>query len=174
MTEESPKEKVSAIVQDKNLIESVLYLKKNNLLPENKSTVKYETVQEAEEEKCEEVLYVVKEKVNNLKQEISELQKAGYNLHLETIKLLEVPLKTRVWLATRSVHDLEIIFNLIFDVQKITKPFREEFNKKLAEKEMLEKEAAAKEKSKAKLVSGKKEKANPVANSKEPQISKES
>ena len=35
--------KTSATIKDKNLIESILYLKQNNLLPESKSKVKFET-----------------------------------------------------------------------------------------------------------------------------------
>ncbi|MCD4771341.1 hypothetical protein K8R30_02890 [archaeon] len=124
-------------IEDKNLIASVLYLK--NLLPESKSTVKFETVKEAEDSKKEDIISVIKERVSNTKQDITDLQKAGYNLHFETIKLITVPLKQKVWLATLKQKDLENIFRVLREVNAIILPLKKENEAKIAEKERLEK-----------------------------------
>jgi hypothetical protein len=124
-------------IENKNLIASVLYLK--NLLPKSKSTVKFETVKEAEDSKKEDIISVIKEKVSNTKQDITDLQKAGYNLHLETIKLITIPLKQRIWLSTLKQKDLENIFRVLREVNTIILPFKKENEAKIAEKERLEK-----------------------------------
>ncbi len=129
-----------ATIEDKNLIESTLYLKQNTLLLKSKSIRKFETTYEAEEEKKEEIIYIIKEKTSEIKADITELQKTGYNLHLEIIKLIGVPLKTKVWLATLSKKDLENIFKIFESVKKIITPLKKENEEKIAEKERLEKE----------------------------------
>ena len=147
MTEET---KVTKTIEDKKLIESILYLKQNKLLKESKSTIKFETVKEAEDEAKEDVMTTIKEKMNFLKQDISELQKAGYALHLEGIKLLEIPLKQKIWLSTCNKKDLENIFKLLEEVSIIVSPLKESHEKEVAEKERLEKLADQKEREKAK------------------------
>jgi hypothetical protein len=132
-------QKKSATIKDMGLIESLHYLKQNNLLPESKSTIKFETVKEAEDAKKEEIIDVIKEKVNAIKQDITALQKAGHNLHLETIRLIAVPLKQKVWLSTLAKKDLENIFNIFKDVNLIVVPLKKENEAKVAEKERLEK-----------------------------------
>lgn len=141
-----PEEKHSKTIEDKNLIESLHYLKQNNLLPESKSTVIFETVKEAEDSAKEDIISLIKEKVNLAKQDITELQKAGYNLHFETIKLISVPLKIKVWTSHPKKTDLENIFKIIKEVNAVIGPFKSENEEKIKEKERLEKEAEEKEK----------------------------
>ncbi len=141
-----PDQNLPSTIQNRNLIESILYLKQNNLLPESKSTIKFETTKEAEDSKKEEVLDVIKEKINITKQDITDLQKAGYNLHLETIKLIVIPLKIKIWLSTLTKKDLENIFKILQIVDTTIAPLKKENEEKIAEKERLEKEKSQKEK----------------------------
>ncbi len=132
--------KLIATIKDKNLIESLLYLKKNNLLQDNKNaTIKFETTKDAEDSKKGDITDLIKEKLNSTKQDITELQKAGYNLHLETIKLIEIPLKQKIWTSTLLKKDLENIFKILKEVNAIILPLKKENEKKIAEKEKLEK-----------------------------------
>lgn len=141
-----PAPKPSATIKDKNLLDSLLYLKKNNLLPDNNKTkIKFETTKEAENSKKEDVVDIIKEKLNSIKQDITELQKAGYNLHLETIKLIEVPLKQKIWTSTLLKKDLENIFKILKEVNEIVLPLKQKNEKEIAEKERLEKMANQKE-----------------------------
>jgi hypothetical protein len=133
-------ESKSATVENKDLIESALYLKKNNFLQESKTTIKFETVKEAEDEKIEEVVGAINEKMNLMKQE------GGFELKLEGITILEVPLKTRVWKATLAQKDLESIFNIMLKIEPILKRYRVELDEKIAEKERVEKEKEEKAK----------------------------
>lgn len=139
-------EKTQVTISNKNLIESLHYLKQEKFLQDSASKIKFETVKEAEDNKIEEVVSIIVEKTNQAKQDISQLQKAGYNLHLETIKLIEIPLKTKVWKATLLKKDLEIIFNKIKEVYLIIDPLKIKNEKDIAEKERLEKEKDQKEK----------------------------
>ena len=156
-TEQVMKPKISLkpstiTIQDKNLIESILYLKQNNLLPESKSIIKFESAEEAENSKKEEIMGIIKEKTNTTKQDITQLQKAGYNLHFETIKLIAIPLKQKIWLSTLTKKDLENIFKILKEVSIITTPLKKENEAKILEKERLEKEAEQKEKKEHELV----------------------
>ncbi len=135
-----PKVKISATIENKDLKESIHYL-----FPDN-PVVKYETIKEAEESSKEEVVSMINGKTAETKQQITVLQKAGYNLHLETIKLIAIPLKTKVWLSTLTKKDLEKIFEIINEVNKIISPIEKENEKKILEKERLEKIADKKEK----------------------------
>jgi len=141
-----PEQTQSKTIEDKNLIESVLFLKAKNLLSESKSTIKFETIKEAETEKKEEIVNVIREQINIIKQNITELQKVGYNLHLESIKLIEVPLKTKIWTSTLAKKDLENIFKIFQEVETIITPLKSENDARVTEKERLEKEADKKEK----------------------------
>jgi len=140
------KQKPSATIQNKNLIESLLYLKQNNLIQDSKSTLRFESTKEAEDSKKEDVIYAIKEKLSTTKQEITELQKSGYNLHLEGIKLIKIPLKEKIWLATLTKQDLEKIFKTLKEVNTIITPLKKENEEKIAEKERLEKLANQKTK----------------------------
>jgi len=141
-----PKQPQSTTIQNKNLIASLYYLKQNKLLPENKSKVKFETTKDAEDSTKEDIISIIKEHINRTKETISELQKAGYNLHLEGIKLLAIPLKIKVWQATLKVHELENIFKILREVNIITTPLKKQNETRIAEKEKLEKIAEQKEK----------------------------
>ncbi len=145
------KPRPAVTIHNKYLIESLHYLKQNNLLPESKSKIKFETAREAEDAKKEEIIDIIKEKANTAKQDITELQKAGYNLHLETIKLIAVPLKQKVWLSTLAKKDLENILKIIDGVNLVIVPLKKENEAKIAEKERLEKEAVQREKQLEKL-----------------------
>jgi hypothetical protein len=147
MEEKTPVQKTSSqessqpskTIEDKNLIESILYLKQNHPLPESHSKIKFETVKEAEDDKKEEVVLLIKETLNATKQTITELQKAGYNLHLETIKLIGIPLKIKVWLSNSKKKELENIFKTFEEVNSIIIPMKKENEAKIAEKERQEK-----------------------------------
>lgn len=127
--ENKEEQKISKTIEDKNLIESLIYLKKSNLIKESKSVARFETVGEAEKSSREEIVATINEKLNGLKQDISELQKAGYALKLEGIKLLQVPLKTKIWLATLEKKDLKNIFKIQKDVEIIISPMKKEYEK---------------------------------------------
>ena len=69
-----PEQTQSKAIEDKDLIESVLFLKAKNLLSESKSTIKFETTKEAETEKKEEIVNVIREQINIIKRNYQ----AGY------------------------------------------------------------------------------------------------
>jgi hypothetical protein len=140
--------KKPATIENKNLIESILYLKEKKLIEESQNKIKFESTKEAEESKAEEVISIITEKTRDIKENISELEKSGKNLHIDSIKLISVPLKTKIWLSTYGRKDLENIFKILEEVKKVVDPLKQELDKKIQEKERLEKEADAKEASK--------------------------
>lgn len=128
-------EKKSKTIEDTGLIDSLSFLKEKKLLPENKSKVIFETVKEAEDSAKEDVLAVINEKRNNLRQEISELQKKGYDLRLTALSLLQIPLKAKLWLASPSRDGLEKIFEIVFSAERKITPLKKELEEKERQKE---------------------------------------
>lgn len=116
---------MSYTIQDKNLIASLAYLKEIGKFPKNKAKPNFESVREAEEAAKEDVVSVINEGLHGLQQDISDIQKKGVDLRLEGIRLLQVPLKTKVWLATVSREDLEKIFEILSEVEKKIIPLKE-------------------------------------------------
>ncbi|MCK5450087.1 hypothetical protein KAI32_04420 [Candidatus Pacearchaeota archaeon] len=123
-------EVVSKTIEDKNLIESTIFLKSKNILKPSESKIKFETVKEAEDSMKEDIVGAINEKTNELKQEVSEMQKKGNDLILEKIKSLQIPLKLKVWLATTNKKDLEIILNIFSSIEKTLEPIKEKEEKK--------------------------------------------
>jgi len=130
-----PAPKVSKTIHDTGLIASIAYLKENNLLPENKSKIVFETVKEAEDSSKEDVVSLINETLNTLKQDISELQKKGYKIKLTGISLLPIPLKTKIWLATTAKKDLINIYQIINDAKMVIDPLKADLEKKEIENE---------------------------------------
>lgn len=143
-------------IEDRNLIESMMYMKQNNLLGIDKSSPKFDSVKEAEDYAKEQVTSSIKDQLNTLKQDISELQKKGYELNLEGIRLLEIPLKVRVWNATALKKDLEAIQAILHHVSPLVAAFKKDLEAKEKEKERLENEKEAKEKAEQKAKEAKK------------------
>lgn len=123
--------------EDKGIIESLLYLKEKGLI-KNQPSIHFESVKEAETSAKEDIVAIIKEKLNTMKQDLSYVQKKGQNRKLDGIRLLEVPLKIKVWLSTTSRKDLENIFSILESVEKEIAPI-----KKIEEEKELEKERIA-------------------------------
>jgi len=106
----------------------------------------FETVKEAEDNAKEEIVFSIKDKVNNLKQDISDLQKHGYELKLDGIKLLGIPLKVKVWLSNQKKQELENMFSIINAVKVLVGGLKKDFEQKEAIKEARELKKEAEEK----------------------------
>jgi hypothetical protein len=65
------------------------------------------------------------------------LQKKGHNLKLEGIRILEVPLKLKVWQSNNSRKDLENIFEIIKPVESLVSKMKKEQEKKEQEIETI-------------------------------------
>lgn len=139
-----PKKVKSKTVEDRGLINSLLFLKEINSLPKS-SQVTFDTVREAEDAAKEIIVDAVHERLATIKQEISDLQKKNYHLKLEGIKLIKIPLKLRVWLSNTSRKELEAIFDAMGIVSKKLEPLKKESEEREAEKDRLEKLASERE-----------------------------
>ena len=64
----------SKTIEDKDLIESLLFLKTNKLVNQV-PMVKFETTKEAEDSTKEDVVALIKEKTNTIRSDISDIQK---------------------------------------------------------------------------------------------------
>lgn len=138
MAEQKEKNKIT--IEDKDLIDSVLFLKQNKFMNEIKTSVNFESVKEIEDFYKEEVISTIKEKINFLKEGISELQKKGEELHLEGIQLLEIPLKVRLWKARPIRKELENIYTILEKITTLTTKLKKEYELKEIEKEKANKD----------------------------------
>lgn len=142
--------KKSKTIESKELIDSMLFLKEKNLFTKNRPQIRFESVEEAEDSAKEDVTSVINDNLNSIKQDISDLQKKGYQLKLIGIKLIKIPLKTKIWLSTCSRRDLEVVFNILDSVSKKIEPLKKEMKLKELEKEAKEKKEKQTEKKKIK------------------------
>ncbi|MCK4997517.1 hypothetical protein KAS08_04380 [Candidatus Pacearchaeota archaeon] len=163
-------------VEDKKLIESMLYMKTNKFMQKSKSTIKFDTVKEAEDIAKEDIVAAIIDKTNLLKQDKSDLQKKGNNLSLQGLKLLQIPLKTKIWKSSIVKKDLESIYKIFTEVESVIIPMKglqikidEEHEKNLNRKEIeLTQEKQAAEEANEKLLEPLPTKSTPKAKMKSP------
>lgn len=127
--------KIPKTVEDQKLIASLLYMKQNNFMKETSSNIKFDTVKEAEDTAKEDISSAINERVHNIRQDISDMQKKGHNLNTQSMKLLQVPLKLNLWKSTRSAKELQKIFTIILQVEAIVNPIKNFQTKKDMENE---------------------------------------
>lgn len=127
--------KISKTVEDKDLIKSILFMKTKGLIKDLPTKVVFETVKEAEDSKKEDILAAINEKLNNVKEDISRLQKDGASLKLYSLKLLQIPMKIKIWKSNNEAKELENIFKVLDNIQVKLKPLIVALDKKEAEKE---------------------------------------
>lgn len=128
-------------VHDSKLIASLQYMKTNNFMQEPKTTIKFDSVKEAEDTAKEDVVSAINERMHSIQQDMSELQKKGHDMSIQKMKLLQVPLKTNLWRATRSAKELQKIFTIFIQIENVVNPL-----KQLQEKKNLEHEQYLKNK----------------------------
>ena len=117
-------EKKSATIENNDLIKSVIYLKGTGILNESKGTVKFETVKEAEESIIDDIKSSIMDKLNSIKETVSNLQKDGTPLKLYSLKLIQVPMKINVWTATLNEKDLKSIVETLNNIEQKIKPLK--------------------------------------------------
>jgi len=144
-TTPNQEQKNEKTVEDKKLIESLFFIKEKGLQKE-KPKIKFQTVKEAENSAIEDISGIINEKINSIKQDISELQKKGNDLGIEGLKLLQVPLKLKVWESSREKKDLEKVFSIIEEVIYKVNPVKKKQEEKDLEAERREKEKEKREK----------------------------
>lgn len=116
-------------VQDTKLIASLQYMKMNKFMQQPKSIIKFDSVKEAEDTAKEDIVSAINERMHDIQQNMSELQKKGHDMSIQKMKLLQVPLKANLWKATRSAKELQKIFTIFLQIESIVNP-----KKKIQEK----------------------------------------
>jgi hypothetical protein len=122
-------------VQDTKLIASLQYMIKNNFMQPQKSTIKFDSVKEAEDTAKEDVISAINERMHNIQQDMSELQKKGHDMSIQKMKILQVPLKANLWRATRSAKELQRIFTIFLQIETFINPKKQFQEKKNIEHE---------------------------------------
>lgn len=133
-------DKIDSIIKDSNLIRCISYAKSVGAIKNFPSRSNYENSKEAEEDAKEEICSFLNEKIISLKQDISELRKEGFDVEIEDIKLLEIPLKIKVWRAYCDEIGLKKIYESLLSIESVIKNLKVELEKKISEKEKKEKE----------------------------------
>lgn len=104
-------------IVDEKLKETLEFAKKNNLINLN-TKIKFDNNLEAENYFKEELGNFLTDKYNDIHEQVSEIRKEGKEATVITFKLMMIPLKIKVFLATCEKKDFEKVLNMIDEVKK--------------------------------------------------------
>jgi hypothetical protein len=138
-------------LENKDLSESLSLLNSHGF-SKFASKVNVGSGKELEEFVKQEMKEFFKNKLDNMKQKLTEFRKAGLDAHLETIDIMPIPLKVRLFISTCKKSDLEKLMKMvdseekaIMELDKLKQKLEAELEKIRAEKE-AEEERVKKEK----------------------------
>jgi hypothetical protein len=102
-------------IEYEELKETLNFVKSNNLIKLNPK-INFENTQEAEDYFREELGNFLNEKYNNIHEKVSEIRKEGKEATVITFKLMMIPLKIKMFLATCGKKDFEKVLNIISEI----------------------------------------------------------
>jgi uncharacterized tellurite resistance protein B-like protein len=126
-------DEIISLISDLKLKESAEFAKKLPQMKFNENTV-INSGNEAEEFVRQEILEYLKNEYDTIKQRISDLRKHGKEVDLESISLMQVPLKIRIFNSGSSIKDLQTIMDIIKMIDQKIKPLEDLIIKEEAEK----------------------------------------
>ena len=74
----------------------------------------------------------------NLKSDLSGIRKKGIDVYVESVKLMSLPLKIKIFSATEKKEDFYKVKKIISEIKEVTELKKTELNKLLIEKKNLE------------------------------------
>jgi hypothetical protein len=101
-------------IKDTNLKEILRFLISNKIV----NTKKINLNGDFENNIRQEIEESIKEKYRDIEEKFSELRKSGKDLGVLNFKLMMVPLKIRIFLATYEKKDAENVINRIYEIEK--------------------------------------------------------
>jgi hypothetical protein len=104
-------------IGDENLKETLNFVKSKNLIKLN-SEIKFENAPEIENYFKEELGNFLNEKYNDIHEKVSEIRKQGKEATVLTFKLMMIPLKIKMFLATCEKKDFEKVLNMIEEIKR--------------------------------------------------------
>jgi len=108
-------------IEDEKLKETIEFVKSKNLVKLN-PRIKFENYIEAENYFKEELGNFLNDKYNDIHEKVSEIRKEGKEATVITFKLMMIPLKIKIFLATCEKKDFEKVLNMIEEVKNETPP----------------------------------------------------
>lgn len=124
----------------------------------------------------DEIATSVDEEIQDIKSRMSTLAKKGKDTYVEMMKLLQAPLKLKIFKATGNKDDFYKAKKIISGVEETIKPKEEELERELKQREQEEKEREEKEKrakeEKAKIKAGEPTKKEEKEETKRPESNK--
>jgi hypothetical protein len=104
-------------IEDEQLKETLNFVKSKSLIKFNIS-IKFEDYKEAEKYFKEELGNFLNDKYNDIHEKVSEIRKQGQEATVITFKLMMIPLKIKMFLATCEKKDFEKVLNIIEEIKK--------------------------------------------------------
>lgn len=104
-------------IEDEKLKETLNFVKSNNLIRLNPK-INFENTSEAEDYFREELGNFLNEKYNDVHEKVSEIRKEGKEATVITFKLMMIPLKIKMFLATCGKKDFEKVLKIISEIEK--------------------------------------------------------
>jgi len=111
---------IIANIKDSNLKEIILMLISKEMINPKKINWQGDIESNAKQEISE----AIKEKFQEINEKFSELRKSGKDLGVLNYKLMMIPLKTKVFLATYEKKDAENLIKRIEEIDKEVNPLR--------------------------------------------------
>lgn len=108
-------------IEDEKLRETIEFVKSRNLVKLNPN-IKFDNYIEAENYFKEELGNFLTDKYNDVHEQVSEIRKEGKEATVITFKLMMIPLKIKIFLATCEKKDFEKVLNMIEEVKNETPP----------------------------------------------------
>jgi hypothetical protein len=183
--DERPKIKISNLsdalekIQDKNMIEVIQNYKDKSTVDRKVSNKTFDTRRELIGFLKEVMITPLVNRYEDLKDRISDIRKAGKKAGNLNYKIMQIPLKIKVFNTNFKQKELDMVNNLMNSIEEKIKGFelaikKEEEQKELLEKKKLEKEKLAKQKEAQKVQKPvvKKQTTKPVVKPQKPVVGK--
>jgi hypothetical protein len=104
-------------IYDEKLKETINFVKSKNLIKLN-SNINFEDYKEAENYFKEELGAFLNGKYSEVHEKVSEIRKIGREATVLTFKLMMIPLKIKIFLATCEKKDFEKVLNMISEIER--------------------------------------------------------